>query len=247
MKNKLMVILLFAIACDERVDLIQSGLVTGKITYVNERTGTATDVPKGTPVRVIFNANASPYYGYSFKTSEDGVYSFRPQVGGTYDLVVSLRDTLVQFDAGLVVAQLDLDPERKSEYLTIEYKDSVHLAVSEKSKILSKNISLIQTATNLRLSVKDELGNPVRSARVCLYDNASFADKNSPYCGGSISYLSSNENGEVFFTGLSGREYFVVARGKVGNVSLDNQFAGSVKSIGVLAVKKTNMRDVILK
>jgi hypothetical protein len=250
MKSKLSCISIFlwVAACtdQESITLVQSSLISGRITYVDEGTSIEKNLPKGTQVTVIFNAG-TPYYGYSFKTTEDGVYSFKPQVKGNYDLVVSLDDTVVQFNADLVVAGQDQGPARKSESLLVAYKDSIRVSIDEKSKIISRDIKLQQTATNLKLTIKDEKGNPVRAARVCIYDNATFADTNSPYCGGSIAYLSSNGKGEVFFTGLSAKEYFVVARATVGNLTLNNKFAEATKSTGALTAKKTTTKDIVVK
>jgi hypothetical protein len=250
-QSLLLIPILLAAACDyEPIEFIKPALVSGKLEYQDIRSGIR-KVPAGTRVEVQFKSDGKSHYNYSFKTKEDGLYQFEPQVEGTYIVTVMLVDTIDQFSSALVVKE-DIDTMRSDETDTVVYKSTDSFEMSKKffkkdTNIITKDISLKQAGTVLKITLTDENKNPLRNIRVCIYNNEKLAADNSPYCGGSLAYLSSDENGVVIFTGLEERPYYANARGNVGSVSLDNQYDNAAKTIAKLMKNQVNEAVIVLK
>lgn len=249
MKTKLtwlFIVVLFGVSCDT-IHIPTAAQITGRLFYIDPITGKEIDAPQNTPVKVAFNTNGIQYYGYSFKTTDEGRLYFQPSVAGSYDLIVTVTDSVLQFDPTIVVPKEDLDSTRKAEYALIDFTDSTHFQIGRGNSFFSQDFKLMQDMTSLLLILKDEAGNTLKGMRVCIYDNETFASENSPYCGGALAYLETNEKGEALFTGLQPKVYYVNARGTVGKVNINNQFTDAIKTTDALQKGTVSSKEIILK
>lgn len=213
--------LTFLPSCDDEdeFDFIGNASIAGKLQYQDALSGSAKDVPKGTAFQVYFEGQTIPLY--EGQTTQDGFWSYDPVAVGSYTIEVSRKDTLLQFLSELVRKE-DLDTTRSMESIIIDYKASSTLSVSRDEQ-KQNDLLLLFEATGLRLAVKDENGQPIPRASLCLYGNETFYSANFPNCGGSLKYIETDENGIALFAGLQpNKSYFVNARARAGVLEIDN-------------------------
>lgn len=239
-------LLILPLACSEE-PIVETGLISGKLQYKNAITGVIEDVPAGTPVSVKFETpDGFSFYDYSFKTTQKGLYSLKPNVKGTYTLSFAHPDTIMQFNTALV-EKLDVDTLRNEESGVIRYTVEHSFILDEGHTFHDVDMLLFAKTTSLKLILHDENKNPLLDIKVCIYDNETFATANSPYCGGALGYLSSDKKGEVLFVGLNAKKYYFNARGNIGVVAVDNQFVDSINESDELIQDVVNTVEVELK
>lgn len=245
------IVFIIIVSCEDRIDFISHSLVHGELLYKDIITGTDKPVPVGASVNVKYRKEAggdeSIAPNSTFITSESGKYKFNPQVNGEYTLSFTFNDTIQQYRAELVET-VDLDTTKTDVSKVISYSGEVpSVKVEDDNEFHKEDLVLQASETSLKLVVTDEDENPLSGVRVCLYESKTYADKNSPYCGGSIAYLSSNEMGEVFFTGLKEKVYYYNARGNIGVVNINNQWSEQMKVSKALTKGETTTEKIVLK
>lgn len=243
-------VLIIISSCDDKIDFINQSEIHGDLRYNDIVTETEKPVPAGSSVIVNyieFKKNQSNAPTYSFVTTGVGKYEFKPQVEGVYTLSFSFTDTIQQYNSDLAQKE-DVDTTRADKSNVINYSGQLtSVKVDEDNKFYKHDMSLVASETGLKLLVTDEQKNPLREIKVCIYDNKTYADLNSPYCGGSLSYLSTNEQGEVIFIGLQPKVYYFNARGKIGVVNINNQWSDQMKSSDALVQGIISRKEVVLK
>lgn len=233
-------------ACNKnQIDYIGRSQISGSLSFQNS-TGSY-PAPIGSLVSVRLNNSVDPTY--TFKTTEKGRYKFSPQVKGTYIFDFTVMDTVMQYNAALR-QKVDLDSARASIRLPIAYtktSEPAVFSVTQSNVPLTKDVVVTGSLTGVKIIVTDEQGNPVRDARVCLYLNRDFADKNSPNCAGSVAYLSTDGSGAALFLGLEAKSYYFNARASVGSVSINNQWSAEMKLTGQLQSGMISSKTISLK
>lgn len=239
--------IIFAVACvKNKIDFVNGSQISGTLTYENLSLGKKA-APAGSKVNVYFNNSKDPVS--SFLTTDSGKYEFSPQSKGIYTLTFSVIDTVTTFDSTLV-QPMDLDTLRKSVSSPVFYMTTakpISVTVSADQKVYTQDVDLSTAITALKLLITDGKGVPLPGARVCVYNNQTFASQNAPYCGGCLAYLSTDINGEIVFTGLPIGTYYINARDDVGVVHINNQFSGGVKSAAVTATLPVSPVTVVLQ
>lgn len=241
------VILFAAHSCTPKneIESINHSNINGALKY-HSIDGTEKPVPAGARVTVSLIDDLAPLT--TFVTTSDGKFSYNTMSKGKYSLMFSFTDTTLRYDAALV-QKTDIDTTRPSNKVAISYSNFKPLVVdvSESDNSSKQDITLTSTETGVKLLVTDDQNNPVIGARVCLYSNKTFAEQNAPYCGGCLAYLASDNQGVVYFTGLTAQAYYINARASIGKVNLTNQYAAEMRTVTVASVGQFTTKNIILK
>jgi hypothetical protein len=239
--------ILVIVACvKNKIDFVNGSQISGKLTYENLSLGKIA-APAGTKVNVYFNNNVDPTF--TFLTTDSGKYVFSPQSKGKYTFKFSVIDTVMTYDSTLV-QKADIDTTRKSSSAPVFYSTTVKpvtISVNSDQTVYTEDVDLTTSETGLHLQITDAQGRALPGARVCIYNNQSFASQNAPYCGGCLAYLSTDINGQIIFTGLSPGIYYINARADAGVVHINNQFSGAVNSASVTSSSATTLVTISLK
>lgn len=227
----------------DKVDFINASRISGSLDY---QTPTATiPVPAGAIIHISFNG--IPQVQLTTRTTQKGSYSFSPQAVGSYTLRFTYTDTLISYNAAIRQKE-DLDETRATSKVINTYElNAPEIQVKKDNEIYLKNALLTTSATMLSITVTDDMGNPIRDSRICIYTNKSFAEQNSPYCGGSVAYLSTDGTGKATFSGLENKKYYINARAEVGSAKLNNLWLAEMRETAVLETGKTNTKTISLR
>lgn len=236
----------FLQSCEEEdeYEFIGNASMEGKLQYQDVKSGGVKDVPKGATIQVYYNSKTVPIY--VGQTSQNGFWSYVPPAIGSYTIEFSKQDTLFQFLPKLIQKE-DLDTTRTTELITINYKISSTLFVN-RDEHKQNDLLLVFEGAGLRLAVKDENGQPLKGAAVCLYSNETFYSANFPNCGGSLKYIESDESGIALFIGLMpNTTYYVNARAKAGILYINNHYNFDSQTFNTGDSWQIIARDLLLK
>lgn len=237
--------ILFAACNKKQIDYIGHSQISGGLSY--KTTSDNNPAPIGSLVTVRFNGSTDPTY--SFRTTEKGRYKFIPQVKGNYVFEFTVVDTVLQYNA-LLRQKEDLDETRTSIRIPVAYAKSAEpelFSVNEANTLITRDVLVSGSPTGFRVTVNDDQGNPLRDARVCLYQSKDFADRNSPNCSGSIAYLSTDASGSVTFLGLEAKQYFINAKASIGAANVNNQWSIDMRNTGQLQAGVVSSKVISLK
>ncbi|WP_264529229.1 hypothetical protein [Flavobacterium sp. N502540] len=234
------------LSCDKEneAEYVGDVLSTINLQYLNAATGLKEDVRKGASISIFYNDASTPIY--TGKTTASGIFAYKTPAIGKYKIMVKQTDTIIQFNSSLVT-DLDADSLRVDELGYIPYSYSNNFEIVRDSKI-ELNSELKPETTGLRLKAKDEKGNLLSNAKVCLYNNLNFYTANFPNCGGSIKYLSTNSKGIILLTDLAANTtYYVNAKGKIGLLEISNHYDIKAQTFTSGTNGEIKDADIILK
>lgn len=229
---------------EDEFEFIGNSSIEGKLQYQDVKSGSVKDVQKGTLYQVYFESQTTPIL--VGQTTQDGFWSYVPPAIGSYTIEISRKDTLIQFLSNLVRME-DLDTTRSNEFIILEYRSSSSVSVI-KNEQKQSDIILVFDGTGLRVAVKDENGQPIKGASLCLYSNETFYLANFPNCGGSLKYIETDENGSALFLGLlPNTTYYINGRAKVGVVNISNHDDSNSQKLKTGSTGEIIKSDLILK
>lgn len=226
---------------DNEVAYVGEATIAAKLQFSEAISGRLTDVPAGARVSIYYEN--SPTALYSGATTEGGLFTYKAPAIGKYHMIVQRKDTILQFNSTLV-KQADIDTLRSNEFEYISYTGSDDFQIQKNSRV-ERTIVLEPALTAIRLKTKDQAGNVLRNVSFCVYDNVDFYNSNFPYCGGSIKYLSTNNEGIALLTGLNANTmYYINAKGKIGVVEVSNHYEWEAQI--VVSGEQSSIKDVDL-
>lgn len=231
--------------CNPDIELhpVRNISITGKLKYRDLKSGTEKDLPKPADFNVFLEG--SNFTVFAGKSYGGGIWSYSPLVEKRHTVEFSMKDTILQFQSKLVKKE-DLDTIRSDEFLILEYKATSSFDV--KDEVQKIDALLLSEGTGLQLTVKDENGQPIRGASLCLYSNETFYSSNFPNCGGSLKYLETDNNGTVLFLGLSPNTgYFINCKAKIGILDINNHYDAAAQKFNTGNSGQILSADLIIK